>query len=84
MEFTPLSHKKVSVHLKGLKSYKVGSLSTEELEVETPLPHKPGKPPNIWKLSNTLLHHTQVKKETTRQMRKCFEPNDKTQHIKIL
>lgn len=34
-----LSHRKVSINFKGLKSYKVCSLSTIELEISTPPPN---------------------------------------------
>ena len=45
---------------------------------------KCGKFPNIWEVSNTLLNNIWVRKETTKEIRKYFELNDKTQHIKIL
>ena len=42
-----------------------------------------GKFPNIWTVSSILLNNAWVKK-TTKEIRKYFEMNDKTQHIKIL
>lgn len=50
---------------KGLKSYKVSSMTTKGLSLKK-IKNYLEKPPNAWKLSNSLLNKLQGKEEITR------------------
>lgn len=62
--------KQVSIHLKGLRPYKVCFPITTELEINDR--KKSGKFPSIGKCKNTILNNPLFKEEITMRIRKYF------------
>jgi hypothetical protein len=65
-----MGRKYALTHFKEQKAYNVCSPDHSGIKREINNKKKTGESPNTWRLSNTLLNHTWVKKETIREILK--------------
>lgn len=74
-----LSYKQVSKNLKGLKSYKVCSLTSQKPKTTNKKISR--KSSNNTELSNMSLNNTWIKKKVTKETRKYFKQKENANTI---